>query len=680
MKLKTITAILLGAAALAAAPVLPVTHGIWQDNAVVAEAADSLVTNTTVGETTYSLYRASNGVLHAEAINCYTNTTSLTLPASVYYGGKYYPITAVAPNAFSNRNNLTTVDLSQATNLTKIGENAFYLSSLTSLKTNSNLSIEKNALCGCIKLTSVDFGTASNIKISRMAINCCTALQSVTFSNANVSIYEQGFSQCDSLKKITFNSSVTSVWLESRALSGMKSLQTVCFNSSATELKMFSYAFAGTPLQSINFPSNITTIPAYCFYECKSLTNFTLPSQITSINAHAFEKANLSSTFTIPKNVSTIHDSAFAFTEGISNYTVASGNTKFKTINGALHSADGKRLISYPAAKTTASVTINAETIPDGTISMNPNITALNIPKYVRRSGDTSNFCGLTALRSIYLPSSEYNKSGAEIMTRFASLFEQNSKVVEINGNRIVQTPYNNYPRFWNKLQSYLEETFDKYEDKNCAFMSEFIDKFSSFVVNKVTTSSMSNVQKAVRLHQWILDYTTYDPDVKEYDRLKSEGKTPDEKLNDHRNHVWSSVFLFQKDIDNDGEKEHVSVCEGYAKCYEILMIKANIPTYYVKGENKDKKLSGHGWNLVYLDGSWYHVDVTWDDIQYDNNRKQNRYLNFLCGDNTFSNNGHGDFIWSLPENPDAAIRANNYYYDRLSNRFSYFANMEIPK
>ena len=39
MKMKTIAAILLGAATLAAAPVLPVSRGIWQDNAVTAEAA-----------------------------------------------------------------------------------------------------------------------------------------------------------------------------------------------------------------------------------------------------------------------------------------------------------------------------------------------------------------------------------------------------------------------------------------------------------------------------------------------------------------------------------------------------------------------------------------------------------------------------------------------------------------
>lgn len=50
-------------------------------------------------------------------------------------------------------------------------------------------------------------------------------------------------------------------------------------------------------------------------------------------------------------------------------------------------------------------------------------------------------------------------------------------------------------------------------------------------------------------------------------------------------------------------------VCQGYALAYKLLLARAGIDAVYV-GSN----VMNHGWNLVKLEGSWYHVDVTWDD------------------------------------------------------------------
>ena len=51
------------------------------------------------------------------------------------------------------------------------------------------------------------------------------------------------------------------------------------------------------------------------------------------------------------------------------------------------------------------------------------------------------------------------------------------------------------------------------------------------------------------------------------------------------------------------------SVCEGYAMAYSYLLDLAGFRNYYVSSE-----LLSHGWNMVNIDGSYYHVDVTWDD------------------------------------------------------------------
>ncbi len=58
------------------------------------------------------------------------------------------------------------------------------------------------------------------------------------------------------------------------------------------------------------------------------------------------------------------------------------------------------------------------------------------------------------------------------------------------------------------------------------------------------------------------------------------------------------------------GKKQ--AVCQGYAKAFQLLMNYAGIESIYAIGYGLDE---GHAWNLVKHDGSWYGVDVTWDDI-----------------------------------------------------------------
>lgn len=51
------------------------------------------------------------------------------------------------------------------------------------------------------------------------------------------------------------------------------------------------------------------------------------------------------------------------------------------------------------------------------------------------------------------------------------------------------------------------------------------------------------------------------------------------------------------------------AVCQGYATAYMDLLQRAGIQTCYVRSTPMN-----HAWCLVQLDGSWYHVDLTWDD------------------------------------------------------------------
>ena len=65
-------------------------------------------------------------------------------------------------------------------------------------------------------------------------------------------------------------------------------------------------------------------------------------------------------------------------------------------------------------------------------------------------------------------------------------------------------------------------------------------------------------------------------------------------------------------------------VCEGYAKSFKVLCDAVGLPCILVSGEalrpDADGNvpftgISNHMWNAVEVDGEWYCVDVTWDDI-----------------------------------------------------------------
>lgn len=56
------------------------------------------------------------------------------------------------------------------------------------------------------------------------------------------------------------------------------------------------------------------------------------------------------------------------------------------------------------------------------------------------------------------------------------------------------------------------------------------------------------------------------------------------------------------------------SVCQGYAKTFQLLCQRAQIPALLVTGTINGQ---GHAWDLIRVDAEWYYVDPTWGDASY---------------------------------------------------------------
>ncbi len=63
-----------------------------------------------------------------------------------------------------------------------------------------------------------------------------------------------------------------------------------------------------------------------------------------------------------------------------------------------------------------------------------------------------------------------------------------------------------------------------------------------------------------------------------------------------------------------DALESKMTVCSGYALLFQKFMDQMGIPCYIAAG-----KVNGveHAWNLVNIDGKWYHIDCTNDDQNY---------------------------------------------------------------
>lgn len=109
------------------------------------------------------------------------------------------------------------------------------------------------------------------------------------------------------------------------------------------------------------------------------------------------------------------------------------------------------------------------------------------------------------------------------------------------------------------------------------------------------------------------------------------------------------------------------AVCEGYSKAMQILLTRAEIPCYTIRGEAEN---IGHMWNIVEIAGRWYHLDATWDDEEENINYEyfnlntkyitKNHLINELSADYADSEENTSRYNFFIPE-CDTLIM--NYYY-----------------
>ena len=210
------------------------------------------------------------------------------------------------------------------------------------------------------------------------------------------------------------------------------------------------------------------------------------------------------------------------------------------------------------------------------------------------------------------------------------------------------------YVRSEYELLGAVEQT-----DKTLLFQDDKAKKIyeeSVRVVAQIIKPGMSDIEKEIAIHDYIVLHTAYD-----YDNFLKD-TIPDDSYS-----AYGVLF------------HGIAVCQGYAYAAHLLLELTGIDSQIVIGTADG---ISHGWNKVKIGNEYYNLDVTWDDPVPDEEGRLT-YSYFNVTDKELMK----DHIWDNSKWPEATATAFNYYeyknlavhsYEQLKERiFSAVASHE---
>jgi transglutaminase/protease-like cytokinesis protein 3 len=177
-----------------------------------------------------------------------------------------------------------------------------------------------------------------------------------------------------------------------------------------------------------------------------------------------------------------------------------------------------------------------------------------------------------------------------------------------------------------------FEPNYSMTSEEKSTYEDSISEVINSDYLSKIT-DDMTDYEKALTIFETMIEEVSYQEDAEQNQNI-------------------ISTFLYGQ-----------TVCQGYASAYQYLMNQLGIPSFIVSG-----KASGtaHAWNMIYLDGNWYNVDVTWGNASYSldgqETAESQNYANYayFCISNELLYQTHEvEMSFELPQTPS---NHDNYY------------------
>ena len=99
-------------------------------------------------------------------------------------------------------------------------------------------------------------------------------------------------------------------------------------------------------------------------------------------------------------------------------------------------------------------------------------------------------------------------------------------------------------------------------------------------------------------------EMTDYEKCAVAYEYLSGNVQYSTELLN-----ALNTSYTFDRGITAYGAMiDHLTICQGYADAFDMLTTMMGMNCVQIFGQGNGP----HNWNMIELDGNWYHVDCTW--------------------------------------------------------------------
>lgn len=175
---------------------------------------------------------------------------------------------------------------------------------------------------------------------------------------------------------------------------------------------------------------------------------------------------------------------------------------------------------------------------------------------------------------------------------------------------------------------------------------SKIVDERDQFVLNCVreiipqliTSEDMTDFEMEKAVYDWQVKYVNF--------AEESLAPIPDNDEGEDLSYLPYGVLKYRE-----------AICVGNATTFKLFMDCLKIPCMIIHSTEEGE----HAWNLVQIDGDWYHVDITFDSVA----GTEPMYTYFNVTDSVKEEMG---YPWDHDEFPEADATKYNYAYMNAIN------------
>lgn len=192
--------------------------------------------------------------------------------------------------------------------------------------------------------------------------------------------------------------------------------------------------------------------------------------------------------------------------------------------------------------------------------------------------------------------------------------------IILSNINNFV-APYNSYSKISvniNSLGRINIAIAKSYSDEMEATLNAKVDE----IYNEVITDKMSDTEKIKAIHNYIINHTVYD---------QARAAEVTNGLAQDSYHVSNTAY--------GALINGKAICGGYTDAMALFLDKMSLKNYKIASES-------HIWNCVYIDGTWKHLDLTWDDPVTNTGENRLEYNFFLISTSELEAKETGQHIY----------------------------------